>query len=165
MTVTKVQIKREKPGIKQEIRIIPGWAFALAASMFLLAPILFGVFAVDGPLPFRLLISVLPATILAFLSLMIGYVNRDSGRRGMSRALWTVIVILVPNAIGFILYFLLRNPVKAECPKCQAVVDPHMNYCPHCRYSFHPMCSQCKKAVRPEDTFCANCGTELERSA
>jgi hypothetical protein len=166
MTGANAQIvKRDRPGIRQEIAIIPPWAFVMAAIMLLLAPILFVTFAAEGPLPFRLLVSLLPATILAFLFLMIGYVNRDAGRRGMSRTLWTFIVIIVPNAIGFILYFLLRNPVQAECPKCQAVVNPNMNYCPNCRYSFHPMCAQCKKAVGPNDMFCANCGTELERHA
>jgi hypothetical protein len=156
-------VRRDKPGIKQELAVIPGWALAIAFTIFLVAPVLIFTYEAPAPLLFRILISVLPPTIFAFLVLMIGYVNRDAGRRGMSRTLWTIIVICVPNAIGFILYFLLRNPIQAECPKCRAVVDPRMNYCPNCRYSFHPMCSQCKRPVRPEDTFCTTCGAELER--
>jgi hypothetical protein len=165
MSVTDAQAftKRERPGLKQELAVIPGWAFALAAMLFVICPILFGAF-VEGPTLFRLVLAFLPATIMAFLALMIGYVNRDAGRRGMSRTLWTLIVIFVPNAIGFILYFILRNPVQAECPKCKAVIDPRVNYCPNCRYSVHPMCPQCKKAVAPEHTFCMDCGAALEHN-
>jgi len=75
------------------------------------------------------------------------------------------LLIIIPNAIGFILYFLLRKPMRAECPKCAMVVDPNVNYCPRCGYSFHPTCPQCKAAVRASDTFCANCGTQLHQVA
>ena len=112
--------------------------------------------------PLLILITLLPATILAFLALMIGYVNVDSGRRGMSRTGWTLIVIFVPNAIGFILYFLLRNPLRTECPKCGTVVVALANYCPRCSHSFNPTCAKCQTAIRPGDAFCANCGNKVE---
>src|SRR5262245_47514326 len=101
------------PGIKQNI---PGWAFVLAACLLVGIPFLF--FWMVWPsesnppaVPFQILLGFMPGVILAFLALMVGFVNKDAGRRGMSRTLWTLIVILVPNAIGFILYFLLRNPI------------------------------------------------------
>src|SRR2546425_11759366 len=101
---------REMPGIKSEIRIIPGWAYVLAGVVFITIPILFFTFVwkegSDAPIPFRILVSFLPGTFLAFLALMVGYVNKDSGRRAMNRTLWTILVIFIPNAIGFILYFL-----------------------------------------------------------
>jgi hypothetical protein len=162
-------VKRERPGIKEEIGLVPVWAYIAAVALFVLIPVCFFGFVwpyEPGPPGqfFRILIPFIPATVLAFLMLMIGYVNRDAGRRGMSRTLWTIIVIFVPNAIGFILYFLLRNPIRSQCPKCAAIVDPLANYCPHCRYSFHPTCSQCKRPVRPSDTYCANCGMQLEQT-
>ena len=172
MTLTNTQsaANGDKFGIKAEIAIIPGWAYFVAAFIFVCIPVVFFEFVwpreANPPVaPLQILISLLPGTILAFLVLMIGYVNRDAGRRGMGRALWTVIVIFVPNAIGFILYFLLRNPIRAQCPKCGTVVDPRGNYCPVCRYSFHPTCPQCQTAVRPGDTFCANCGGKLDSPA
>jgi hypothetical protein len=157
----------DKFGIKREIAAIPGWAYVLAAVLFVGIQVTFLTLVwpadADGPgLFFRILFPFVPATILAFLVLMIGYVNRDAGRRGMNRTLWTLIVIFVPNAIGFILYFLLRNPIRDNCPKCGTIIDPRVNYCPHCRHSFHPTCPQCKTAVRSGDTFCANCGVQLE---
>jgi hypothetical protein len=160
-------VRKERPGIRQEIAVIPTWAYIVAAIVFVLIPVCFFGFVwprEDSPPSqfVRTLIPFIPATVLAFLALMIGYVNRDAGRRAMSRTLWTFIVIVVPNAIGFILYFLLRNPIRTNCPKCGATVDMGVNYCPSCRYSFHPTCPQCKAAVRPNDTFCAKCGTQLD---
>ena len=52
---------------------------------------------------------------------MIAYVNRDAKRRGMSSALWTFLVIVLTPAyfaIGFILYFLMRQPLPYACPQC-----------------------------------------------
>jgi hypothetical protein len=162
---------KDAPGLKTDISIIPVWAYMLATAVFILTPVAFMMFSglwrpdSDAPYLFRLLVSFLPGTILAFLALMVGYVNRDAGRRGMSRTLWTILVLLIPNAIGFILYFLLRTPLQVRCPKCGNVVDPRVNFCPRCRYSFHPTCSQCRTAVRPGDTFCANCGAQIEETA
>jgi len=153
--------------MKSEIMIIPGWAFALSAILFLTIPFVFFNFVwanqsrAPAPLPFEILVSILPGTVLAFLTLMVGYVNKDAGRRGMSRTLWTLLVIFIPNAIGFILYFLLRSPLRIACPKCGTVVHPGVNFCPACRYSFHPTCPQCRATVRPGDTFCPNCGDKI----
>ena len=155
--------------IKQEIGLIPTWAYIVAACVFVAIPTFFLTF-VWGTEPgegrpfFVFIFPFIPAVLLAFLTLMIGYVNRDAGRRGMSRTLWTLIVIFVPNAIGFIIYFLLRNPVQTNCPKCGFTSDSRANYCPRCRHSFHPTCPQCKAAFRPADSFCANCGYDVKAS-
>ena len=171
MTTTDSQSVANENGsrIKQEIAVIPAWAYVVAACVFVTIPSLF--FGVIWPREeqqpaqvVRILIPFLVSIALAFYVLMIGYVNRDAGRRGMSRVLWTLIVMFVPNALGFILYFLLRNPIRANCPKCGAVVSPSANYCPSCRHSFNPTCPQCKAAVRSGDEFCANCGAQLEQT-
>jgi hypothetical protein len=163
---------REMPGVmRKEIVSIPAWAFVVAAIVFIAVPFVFfrfsGVWSPDSGAPrlFQIVLTFLPGTILAFLALMVGYVNKDAGQRGMNRTLWTLIVIFIPNAIGFILYFLLRNPIRVECPKCGTVVDPRVNFCPSCRYSFHPTCPQCRSTVRRGDTFCANCGTQIDQVA
>jgi hypothetical protein len=149
---------------------IPKWAVIVAAILFTGIPIIFYTFVWypepnRAPWLFQILVSVLPGTILAFLALMVGYVNKDAGRRGMNRTLWTLIVIFVPNAIGFILYFLMRTPLRAGCPKCSTVVDTRVNFCPKCRYNFHPTCPQCRSSVNPGDTFCANCGVQINQVA
>jgi hypothetical protein len=156
--------------IRSELHLIPWWAYALAIIVYFGIQLVFhGLAWPSEPnppaMPFQILFPLFIGIIPAFLILLIGYVNRDAGRRGMSRTMWTVIVILVPNGIGFILYFVFRNPIRAECPKCRAVVDPTVNYCPRCRYAFKPTCPQCKSAVGPGDAFCANCGTQLNEAA
>ena len=162
---------KDMPGLKNEIRLVPGWAYAVAVVLFFAIPFAFYRFSglwspeSDAPYLFRVLVSFFPGTMLSFLTLMVGYVNRDAGRRRMSRTLWTILVIVIPNAIGFILYFLLRTPVRVECPKCATVLDPRVNFCPNCRYSFHPTCGQCRSTVKPEDTFCANCGAQIDHVA
>ena len=71
------------------------------------------------PMPWLALISLFGGAILAIIILMIGYVNVDSKRRGMNSLLWTLLVIFVPKALGFIAYFLLRKPLMMPCPELQ----------------------------------------------
>ena len=163
---------REMPVMKKkEMLAIPAWAYVIAAIVFIAVPFLFfrlsSVWSPnsDAPRIFQIVITIIPGTILAFLTLMVGYVNKDAGLRGMNRTLWTLLVIFIPNAIGFIVYFLLRSPIRVECPKCGIVVDPRVNFCPGCRYNFHPTCPQCRATVRRGDTFCANCGTQIDQVA
>ena len=62
---------------------------------------------------------------LASLLLAFGYVNRDAKRRGMNSALWTIlVVVLSPGwlALGFFIYFLMREPLPYNCPQCGATV-------------------------------------------
>src|SRR6186713_880709 len=98
--------------LKRELGVIPGPAYVVAAAVFLLVQTVFYTFMWRDAGPsqpgfaVRLLIPLIPSTFLALLALMVGYVNRDAGRRGMSRALWTTLVIVIPNGLGFILYFL-----------------------------------------------------------
>jgi Double zinc ribbon/Phospholipase_D-nuclease N-terminal len=156
--------------IRREIAIIPKWAFVVAALLFVVAAACFLLIWPHAkpeeapPIPLLILMGVIVPAIFSFLILMIGYVNRDAGRRGMSRTLWTLVVIFVPNAIGFILYFLLRHPIRTLCPKCSTAVDPRTNYCPACGYGLSPTCPSCKAAIRPGDRFCVNCGGQLNVS-
>jgi hypothetical protein len=100
--------------------------------------------------------------------LLIGYVNRDAKRRGMNSTLWTLLcVILMPAylALGFIIYFLVREPLPYACPKCAATVGPRFNFCPSCKCDLHPSCPQCRREIVETDRFCPNCGCELGAAA
>ena len=48
----------------------------------------------------RLALPTKSVSFLAFYVLLIGFVNLDAGRRGMSRTLWTLVAALVPYGIG-----------------------------------------------------------------
>jgi hypothetical protein len=166
MSVIRPLGRSERFNLRTEVAVIPPWAIAIAAATFICIPVLFLTVVwrhEPGPgIPFRFLISLLPATVVAVLALLVGYVSADAGRRGMNRILWTILVIFVPNAIGFILYFLLRNPIRSHCPRCAAEVDLHANYCPACGYGFNPTCSHCKASLRATDSYCPNCGTAVK---
>ena len=167
MTANDHVVVREKSTFRREFAVIPPWAFVVAVLIFVCATVFFGVVfwphkATEAPpVPFQLLLTIVFATLLSFWVLMVGYVNRDAGRRGMSRTLWTLIVVFVPNAIGFILYFILRTPLQIACPQCQTVVNREINYCPTCGHSFHPTCPHCKAPIRPNDVFCGKCGQRV----
>ena len=151
-----------------EIRLVPAWGWMLAVLAFLGTQLIFHGLAwpheahPPGAV-FRVLFPAFIGLLPAFFGVLIGYVNRDAGRRGMSRALWTTIVILVPNGIGFIIYFILRQPILVACPRCGHTTTARANYCPHCAHSLRPTCPQCKAALRESDRFCPNCGYRTHR--
>jgi RNA polymerase subunit RPABC4/transcription elongation factor Spt4/putative effector of murein hydrolase LrgA (UPF0299 family) len=154
-----------KPSITDEVKLIPWWAIGLAIAVFaglqaLMHLVLFPRERYPAPLAFWVFTSLIGAA-LAFYVLLVGYVSRDARRRGMSVALWTVLVIFVPYAIGFIIYFLLRQPLRSICPKCGAVVDPTFNFCPKCKFNLHSTCPECHRAVRAGDLYCPFCAREL----
>jgi RNA polymerase subunit RPABC4/transcription elongation factor Spt4 len=154
---------------KDEIRIISPWALFLAILVFLSMVVLVVVVAGRDhnapPAALRLLLGILGGTLLGCYVLLIGYVNRDAGRRSMSRLLWTLIAIFVPNGLGIVLYFVLRKPRTANCPQCHTEIEPGFSFCPRCRNRLQPVCPHCQRSVNPGDTFCPYCGGALEGAA
>ena len=76
-----------------------------------------------------------PATESTFAGayfLLAGYVYADAVRRGMPPIPWTALAVLVPNCVGFVLYFLLRKPILHPCPSCGRGVAPDAAFCPRC---------------------------------
>lgn len=101
---------------------------------------------------------------IACILFLIGYVNADAKRRGMHSTLWTLlVVILLPAylATGFIIYFLVREPLPYNCPQCGSLVSARFNYCPECKHNLRPSCPQCRREVRDHDHYCPHCGYEL----
>jgi len=157
----------EKPHITEEVRLVPWWAVTLAVLIFvgmqiLMHAVMFPREPNPPPVALRVFMGFMAGSFLAFLILLIGYVNRDAKRRGMNAKLWTVLVIFVPNAVGFVLYFLLRQPLLVTCPQCGAKVNPNFNFCPACKFNLRPVCPQCKREVRAGDRFCPHCAAALE---
>ena len=51
------------------------------------------------------LISTVILAIIIIIPVMIGvYVYRDAARRGMNAVLWTLVAVLAPALVGFIVY-------------------------------------------------------------
>jgi RNA polymerase subunit RPABC4/transcription elongation factor Spt4 len=117
------------------------------------------------PAWFLALLGLLAGTILGCVLLFIGYVSRDARRRGMSPILWTLVAILIPNGLGIILYFILRQPLQRACPQCGNAVQTGFNFCPRCNYKLSPSCPQCRRLVGVNDAYCPYCGTSLRNQA
>jgi Double zinc ribbon len=174
---------REKTRFRDELRIIPKWLIVMIIALFIIAQVAFFIAnfyahllsSPEGelfPLPNNAVLSLLSvagivtaASIpLAALFLAVGYVNRDAKRRGMNSALWTIlVVVLSPGwlALGFFIYFLMREPLPYNCPQCGSTVGARFNYCPNCKCNLRPSCPQCKREVGETDKFCPYCACEL----
>lgn len=99
----------------------------------------------------------------ALIVLALGFVYADARLRGMNAAMWTILVaLLIPGAIGFVLYLFYRKPLQAGCPQCRAEVRETANYCPQCGGVLRATCPGCRLPRRVGDRFCPSCGTSLD---
>jgi hypothetical protein len=155
---------------RNELRVIPrtAWvvAFACYAGLAILIHFLMSsdrgphgmaTWPLAGQLAFNF---VIPAVFLVVIPLY-GYIFGDAKRRGMRYVMWTLLAIFVPDLIGVILYFILRDPVPSECPACHNLVLAKFTFCPHCGASVRPICPQCGRHVETAWVNCGFCGTKL----
>jgi len=165
--------KQSSTRFKDEVRIISPWAFFIA-SLVVAVGIVVGLAAGaketnPSPVALRCLLGGIAGAVVASLLgcyiLLIGYINRDAGRRRMSRLLWTLVAIFVPNGLGIVLYFILRKPRAVNCPQCGAEVEPGFSFCPRCRNRLQPVCPHCQHSVNLGDEFCPYCGAALGAAA
>jgi hypothetical protein len=178
--------KRERLRFWEEFKIVPRWLIWTVVVLYLIAvaiavtvnlnPALhdgemFPPELRDHPVVQSFALAGIVTTVsffLAFFIFLAGYVNRDAKRRGMNSALWTfLVVVLWPAyfAIGFIIYFLMRQPLPFNCPKCAAAVTARYNFCPNCKCNLHPCCPQCQREVVEGDKYCPYCAQELGSSS
>jgi CDP-diglyceride synthetase len=161
------QTSAGKFDIREEIRLIPKTMVAVAVLVFFAMEYLLVAYAFRHdphapPLPLQLLIATSGGAVLAMFMLLVGYVNRDAKRRRMNYVLWTFLVLLIPNGIGYIIYFVVRQPIWSPCPQCGATVNPTFNYCPKCKFNLHPACPQCHRTIEAGTTFCPYCSADLK---
>jgi RNA polymerase subunit RPABC4/transcription elongation factor Spt4 len=154
---------------RDELKVVPTAAWIIAFAVFAcMVFVLFGVAIPQDPklslwplwadLLFSIGISIIPFV----LTILVGYVNGDAKRRGMRRALWTVIAIFVPNGIGIILYFFMREPLLEPCPRCRTQVRSTFAFCPNCGAQLRTACSNCHRPVEPGWKACAFCGASMD---
>ncbi|HEX8814469.1 MAG TPA: zinc ribbon domain-containing protein [Terriglobales bacterium] len=152
-------------GFRGELRIIPTWAWVLAGIVFIAAQWFFNIqlaHHTDAPPQWcRPILALLAGFFGGCYFLLIGYISVDSRRRGMNAVLWSFMAALIPNALGFILYFLLRQPRNRVCPQCGTVSQPGFNFCSQCSCKLSPTCPQCQRFIGAGDFYCPHCGTSL----
>ena len=163
-------MNQAKSHFRSELAIIPTAARVIAVLAFAIMQIcLLGLlphYEKDiPPMPFMVLISLVGGAVLGIIVLMVGYVYADSKRRGMNALLWTLLVIFVPKALGFIAYFLLRKPLLIPCPNCGTSIGSDFRYCPKCGYAAMPSCSHCGRAISSDYICCPYCGKPVRATA
>jgi len=182
MRLIRFRRKRENLRFWDEFKLVPRWLVAVVILLFILAQVIAYIVNTKGlanngeifppelkndpalaSLALAGIITGVALVIAPFLFLF-GYVSRDAKRRNMNSTLWTLLVIvLFPAylAIGFIIYFLMREPLPYPCPQCGNTVGARFNFCPNCKRNLYPSCPQCKREVAEIDKFCPYCGFEL----
>jgi RNA polymerase subunit RPABC4/transcription elongation factor Spt4 len=174
------QRANERPTFASEFSLIPKWLVGLLCALYVMALAIvfwmsvampnFPLFGIVGePLALKLLamfgiVTALAIVVSAFV-LLLGYIGCDAKRRGMSPVLWVLVSLFVPYLVGAMLYFVLREPLPSECPRCGRLVSAQFNFCPSCQYNLRPNCPQCRRGVRSGDRFCPHCGFGLESGA
>lgn len=182
-----IRLRRKKENLRfwEEFRIVPRGLIWTVLALFVIAQtiaflverwnIQHGVWAfapelMDQPVLDHLALAgiiTLVSLVVATVVFLIGYVNRDAKRRGMNSALWTLLVIIfLPGwlFIGFVIYFLMREPLPYDCPQCGKLVGARFNFCPSCKCNLHPSCPNCKHEVVETDKFCPYCGGDLKEN-
>ena len=157
---------------EQEWALVPAGARWTAVLVCLVVmSIVGGIFLLPGlaersgtailvMLPFFLASLVGVAFIGAWV-LLVGYVFGDAKQRGMNRVLWTLLAIFIPNAIGIILYFILREPVTVPCPSCGTPARKGYAFCAGCGAPVRAACPQCRQPIEPGWRNCTRCGVPL----
>ncbi|PYT82039.1 MAG: hypothetical protein DMG40_06935 [Acidobacteria bacterium] len=184
MRLNRVRRRKEKLRFWEEFRIIPRWLVGLVVVLFFIAQgvaLLVNLTAPErgdqifppelGEHGHVILASLALAGIITLVSILFAgfifltaYVNRDASRRGMNAALWTILILIffpTWGLIGFVIYFLIREPLPYPCPQCGASVSARFNFCPNCKCNLQPSCQQCKREVAELDKFCPYCGNDL----
>jgi hypothetical protein len=135
-----------------ELRIVPRVVWPIALLVAALSEVLWVFFwRLQGQSFSRgeIVFLVWTALFLFAWVVLIGYVHGDARQRGMRHVMWTLLTIFIPNFIGAILYFFLRDPLLIACPKCGTELVPS--------------CPECKRAVEPAWHRCAYCGKTLNQ--
>ena len=156
--------------LRNEVRVVPRVAWVISLAVYAVAAIAIGAISwqktqeTNGRMPmwaFALLVTLSPLVFSLYV-LLIGYVHGDARRRAMRPVFWTLLAIFVPNAIGIILYFLLRESLHSPCLSCGRPRQPGVAFCPYCGAAAARMCPKCTHAVERTWLNCAHCGAALD---
>ena len=98
--------------LHRELAVVPRLGVLISLLAALAAAAGWSFAAQGFPVVLRLLLGAMWALLFFVYGLLVSYIYGDARRRGMRHVLWTVIAAAVPNGLGFIAYFLLREPLQ-----------------------------------------------------
>jgi hypothetical protein len=79
--------------------------------------------------------ALLGGVFVAAWLLGLGYVFADARRRAMRPVLWVLVAALFPHLLGFLLYFVLRQPIASTCTHCGRAISKDQQFCSWCGHS------------------------------
>jgi len=128
--------------LRDELKVVPIVGKVLAAITYLGLVTFVGVMCWFGVKDVHehmlcLLLVILPPLAAAFYVLLLGYVYGDARRRGMNYIAWTILAFLIPNALGIVIYFIMRAPLGGG------------------------VCAHCNSRIPAGSVFCNRCGTRV----
>jgi hypothetical protein len=144
-----------RPAIR---KILPSLALAIAALAIPVSVVYFVSSRGRSFLASEGLLSTVPDALwfgstfgvfTAAFFLAVGYVHGDARRRHMPAWAWVIAAFLIPNFVGFILYFLFRGPLLGPCSSCGLPVRAGEAFCSHCGCSQGPSIGQIAAENRP----------------
>jgi hypothetical protein len=148
---------------RTKAHVIPKTAWAISILVYLVASTAMMTVAIprSESTVLKVALGFGGAAVLAIYILLLGYIYGDAKRRGMRQVMWTLLAIFIPDAIGIILYFILRDPLPVTCPQCGASVLSKYTFCPNCGTAAKPVCPQCGKPIESSWSNCGHCGAKL----
>lgn len=108
-------------------------------------------------LPFMLLLFCIGIAIPVWIGF---YVYKDAKKRNMDAVVWTIVAVVVPSLIGFIIYIIVRPNLNMKCPSCSKVINDEFSICPYCGQKLKANCPQCQTPLSHGWTHCPTCGKE-----
>ena len=119
--------------VPKEVRL---WASILAGCLFLIGLAMAYETAGQG-VRLRTMsaygsTALVVGVLLAIWLLCLGFVFADARRRDMRSVLWVLVAALFPHLLGFLLYFVMRQPIAATCTQCGKMVSNRQRFCSWC---------------------------------
>jgi hypothetical protein len=125
--------------IRQSLRIVPKavqiWSLVIAGCAVLIG-LGAGYHEAQGPALRTMSIyasaGVFVGVVIAAWLLCLGFVFADARRRGMRPFLWVLVAALFPHLLGFLLYFVMRQPIASTCSHCGRTIPVNQPFCSWC---------------------------------
>ena len=150
--------------LRDELGVAPRPGIAISVLLAFVGTGAWLLVADRAPLAARIPLALALALLVFLYGFLVSYVYGAARRRGMRPAPWALAAAFVPNALGFIAYFLLREPLLQRCGACGASARRAYAFCTQCGAPLGRTCPTCRRPVEAFWDHCAHCGTKLEET-